>query len=217
MCLPKPRTVHPEPAGLQGTPSGMAALLRGFKRFPQPEPGPELLANASANLLVPWWRRGGMGIFEHGAILSEFVPALLLLHLLCFQPLSLVVSTPGAIVALAIPSLLAFREGICTGEGTVIASILVPLYFLSVVLCLPGLANPFTTLCTVVAITVAKLAVCMSAVLHRWAAHGAFKCSYPVSLLLHHPQPEPQQNPNPNPNPDPNPSPSPRPTPSPRP
>ena len=162
----------------------MAALLRGFKRFPQPEPGPQLLANRTANLLVPWWRRGGMGIFEHGAILSEFVPALLLLHLLCFQPLSLVVTTPGAIVALAIPSLLAFREGICTGEGTVIASILVPLYFLSIVLCLPGLANPFTTLCSVVVMTVAKLAVCMSAVLHRWAAHGAFKCSYPVSVLL---------------------------------
>ncbi len=68
-------------------------LLKVFKRFPQPEPGPELLANYSANLLVPWWRRGGMGIFEHGAILSEFVPALLLLHLLCFQPLSLVVTT----------------------------------------------------------------------------------------------------------------------------
>ena len=126
-----------------------------------------------------------MGVFEHGAILSEFVPAIVLLHLLCFQPLSLVVTTPGAIVALAIPSLLAFREGIFTGEGTIIASILVPLYFLSIVLCLPGLANPFTTLCTVVAITIAKLAVCMSAVLHRWAAHGAFKSSYPVSLLLH--------------------------------
>ena len=181
------------------TPSGMAAFIKGFKRFPQPEPGPELLANACANLLVPWWRRGGMGIFEHGAILSEFVPALLLLHLLCFQPLSLVVTTPGAIVALAIPSSLAFREGICTGDGSVIASILVPLYFLSIVLCLPGLANPFTTLCSVVVMTLAKLAVCMSAVLHRWAAHGAFKCSYPVSLLLHHPQPEPQPNPSPQP------------------
>ena len=178
----------------------MEELLKGFKRFPQPEPGPELLENASANLLVPWWRRGGQGVFEHGAILTEFVPAIVLLHLLCFQPLSLVVSTPGAIVALAIPSLLAFREGICTGEGTVIASILVPLYFLSVVLCLPGLANPFTTLCTVVAITVAKLAVCMSAVLHRWAAHGAFKCSYPVSLCyttLSKPQPQAQPRPQP--------------------
>ena len=196
---------------------GMAGLLKAFQRFPQPEPGPELLANASANLLVPWWRRGGMGVFEHGAILSEFVPAIVLLHLLCFQPLSLVATTPGAIVALAIPSLLAFREGIFTGEGTIIASILVPLYFLSIVLCLPGLANPFTTLCTVVAITIAKLAVCMSAVLHRWAAHGAFKSSYPVSLLLHNPLPEPQPNPNPNPNPDPNPNPNPDPNPNPRP
>ena len=163
---------------------GMEELLKGFKRFPQPEPGPELLANSVANLLVPWWRRGGQGVFEHGAILTEFVPAIVLLHLLCFQPLSLVVTTPGAIVALAIASSLAFREGICTGDGSVIASILVPLYFLSIVLCLPGLANPFTTLCSVVIMTVAKLAVCMSAVLHRWAAHGAFKCSYPVSVLL---------------------------------
>ena len=165
-------------------PESMAALLKGFNRFPQPEPGPELLANASVNLLVPWWRRGGMGIFEHGAILSEFVPALLLLHMLCFQPLSFVLTTPGAIVALAIPSWFTFREGICTGDGSVIASILVPLYFLSIVLSLPGLPHPSTTLCVAVVMTVAKLAVCMSAVLHRWAAHGAFKCSYPVSLLL---------------------------------
>ena len=191
---------------------GMEDLLKGFKRFPQPEPGPELLANASANLLIPWWRRGGQGVFEHGAILTEFVPAIVLLHLLCFQPLSLVVSTPGAIVALAIPSLLAFREGICTGEGTVIASILVPLYFLSVVLCLPGLANPFATLCTVVAITVAKLAVCMSAILHRWAAHGAFKCSYPVRLLPHNPILTPTPTPTPTPTLTPAPAPpSPRP------
>ena len=29
-----------------------------------------LLSNAAANERVPWWRRGGMGLFEHGAMRS---------------------------------------------------------------------------------------------------------------------------------------------------
>ena len=162
----------------------MAALLRRFNRFPQPEPGPELLANAASNQLIPWWRRGGMGIFEHGAILSEFVPAFVLLHILCFRHASALLTTPGAIVSIAIPSWFAFREGIRTGDGSVIASILVPLYFLAIILGLPGLPRPLATLCLAAIVLVAKLAVCMSAVLHRWAAHSAFKCSYPMSVSL---------------------------------
>lgn len=161
-----------------------AGLLKGFQNFPQPEPGPELLANTAASQLIPWWRRGGMGIFEHGAIVTEFVPGLLLLLSLFFQYASVVLGTPGAVISLPILAFMAFFEGVRTGDGSIIASILVPLYWLAIVLGLPGVSHPPVTLCLAVLVTIVKLGVCMSAVLHRWAAHGAFKCSYPVSVLL---------------------------------
>ena len=55
-----------------------AVLIQRFRTFEAPPPVPEALANVEANQRVPWWRRGGMGVFEHGALLTEFVPAVVL-------------------------------------------------------------------------------------------------------------------------------------------
>ena len=66
----------------------MAALIKGFRTFEQPPPVTQLLENEEANLRIPWWRRGGMGIFEHGALLSEFVPAIVLQRALFYADAS---------------------------------------------------------------------------------------------------------------------------------
>mmetsp|Transcript_67766 Transcript_67766/g.112663 ORF Transcript_67766/g.112663 Transcript_67766/m.112663 type:complete len:373 (-) Transcript_67766:192-1310(-) len=157
----------------------MAALIAGFRKHDQPEPGPGLLANVAANLRVPWWRRGGMGIFEYGAILTEFVPAILLLYWLFYQGATAAKATAGACLAVA-----AIREGVLTGDGSVVASILVPLYHLTLLLGLTHFERPLLVLCVSMLVLVVKLSVCMTTILHRWAAHAAFKCSYPMSVVL---------------------------------
>jgi hypothetical protein len=157
---------------------GMAALLKGFRTFVPPPPPPDLLVNAADNERVPWWRRGGMGLFEHGAILTEFLPALLLQYQLLYCDAPFALCAAAAVVSIA-----SFREGITTGDGSVVASILVPLYFLTLAsgLLLP---RPMMSIAAAFLLAGIKLGVCMSAVLHRWAAHAAFSCSYPMAVVL---------------------------------
>ena len=156
----------------------MAALIKGFRTFVPPPPPPELLANAAANERVPWYRRGGMGLFEHAAIVTEFVPALVLQYQLLYCGASL----PQCAVA-AVMTFAALHKGITTGDGSVVASILMPLYWLTI-----GsgalLPRPLVSIVAAFLLAGVKLGVCMSAVLHRWAGHAAFACSYPMAIIL---------------------------------
>ena len=156
----------------------MAALIKGFRTFVPPPPPPELLANAAANERVPWYRRGGMGLFEHAAIVTEFVPALVLQYQLLYCGASLPQCAVAAVMAFA-----ALHKGITTGDGSVVASILMPLYWLTI-----GsgalLPRPLVSIVAAFLLAGVKLGVCMSAVLHRWAAHAAFACSYPMAIIL---------------------------------
>ena len=104
----------------------MAVLIKGFRYFEQPETPVELLENAKHNELIPWWRRGGMGLFEHGAILTELVPAIVLQYLLLYRDASFLLSAAAAGLSIA-----AFSHGIRTGDCAIIASILLPLYYLA--------------------------------------------------------------------------------------
>ncbi|EOD08768.1 hypothetical protein EMIHUDRAFT_217011 [Emiliania huxleyi CCMP1516] len=105
----------------------MAALIRRFRTFPEPQPPAELLSNAAANERVPWASK--------------------------------------------------------TGDGSVVASILMPLYILTVAFGVL-LPRPLVTIGAAFLLAGVKLGVCMSVCLHRWAAHGAFSCSYPFAVVL---------------------------------
>ena len=86
-------------------------------------------------------------------------------------------------VAASVLSFASFREGIKTGDGSVVASILMPLYFLTVAFGVL-LPRPLVTIGAAFLLAGVKLGVCMSVCLHRWAAHGAFSCSYPFAVVL---------------------------------
>ena len=86
-------------------------------------------------------------------------------------------------MAAATLSFASFREGIKTGDGSVVASILMPLYFLTVAFGVL-LPRPLVTIGAAFLLAGVKLGVCMSVCLHRWAAHGAFSCSYPFAVVL---------------------------------
>jgi len=86
-------------------------------------------------------------------------------------------------VAASVLSFASFREGIKTGDGSVVASILMPLYILTVAFGVL-LPRPLVTIGAAFLLAGVKLGVCMSVCLHRWAAHGAFSCSYPFAVVL---------------------------------
>ena len=86
-------------------------------------------------------------------------------------------------VAASVLSFASFREGIKTGDGSVVASILMPLYFFTVAFGVL-LPRPLVTIGAAFLLAGVKLGVCTSVCLHRWAAHGAFSCSYPFAVVL---------------------------------
>mmetsp|Transcript_28277 Transcript_28277/g.42762 ORF Transcript_28277/g.42762 Transcript_28277/m.42762 type:complete len:363 (+) Transcript_28277:81-1169(+) len=158
----------------------MAALLRQFKTFEQPKPTIQMVVNAKDNMKKSWYIRGGMGLFEHGAILSEFVPAIVLQNLLFWRQISPISFLGCAFIGLQV---IAFREGIVSGDGSIVASILVPLFHITFTLSV-CLSKPLTCLAIAFLALLVKSGVCMSVVLHRWAAHGAFKCSFGMKIVL---------------------------------
>lgn len=126
-----------------------------------------------------WWQKGGMRVTEVGAAFSIVVPPLLLLVSLTRSP----VMTALWLGCLSVLSAISVR----TCPKHLFVRVIIPLYFMSstFVLLLP--LSPFLKALTVaaaIALTIARVGICMSVCLHRYAAHAAFHCGPHTSVLL---------------------------------
>jgi len=128
----------------------------------------------------PWWRSGGMHLTELGAIFTILLP-------MYFFASEAIPGHPRATVALVAGAVCMFVHSLRTVTGSFFASIVLPWYHVSLPL---GLMLPLSSagFAACVGVTfvmmVFKIGVCMSVCLHRFAAHGAFKCSPSSSFAL---------------------------------
>ena len=123
-----------------------------------------------------------MDCFETGAIFSIVGSLAVLLH--AADHLSRLLFA----VLLSVTLVMGCRTVICSPNGTIspfrpYVAIIMPIYYASWVLVF-GFARPLC--CIVVALLAieAKIGLCMSVCLHRYAAHAAFKCGGLTSLAL---------------------------------
>ena len=123
----------------------------------------------------PWFRRGGMFINTFGMAFNNTLPAFWL--------------------AVALPTLLqrcaflALYLASCygaylTGKQTVYCKVVVPLYMCSLLLAFGLPRHPLLCLAVALTVGIAKVNICMSVCLHRFASHAAFQCSTPVKYVM---------------------------------
>jgi len=132
----------------------------------------------------PWYIRGGFHVNQIGMGFNVVVPpAILLLYSKSDTETSVMNCTPQQLflVALFVQIVFAVMERM----KTVYCIAAVPIYLASLI------AVPFTLSSSIVPIVLAVVfaiwrgGICMSVCLHRYAAHGAFKCGSGMRLILH--------------------------------
>jgi fatty-acid desaturase len=129
----------------------------------------------------PWYERGGMSIYEHGAAVNIFVPPFTLaLRFLSSELMSACwFATWIAIIVYQ------FRTTV-TPERKKLQPYLhlcLPVYAASLAFVAVAEA-PLRAAAATAALVVAKVGLCMSVCLHRYAAHGAFKCGWLTNIGL---------------------------------
>ena len=123
----------------------------------------------------PWYRCGGMVINRFGMAFNQTLPALWL-------ALSLPTTNQRyAFLSLVVAS---WIGAYLTGKTTVYCKFAVPLYMCSLLLAFGLPQDPFLCLGAAIALGIFKVNICMSVCLHRFAAHGAFQCSAPMTYVL---------------------------------
>ena len=133
----------------------------------------------------PWYIRGGFHVNQIGMGFNVVVPPaiLLLLYSASDTETSVMNCTPQQLflVALFVQIVFAVMERM----KTVYCIAAVPIYLASLI------AIPFTLSSSIVSIVLAVFfaiwrgGICMSVCLHRYAAHGAFKCGPGMRFILH--------------------------------
>ena len=115
-----------------------------------------------------WYAAGGMDINLVGMVINIAVPVVLLVR----QGLITVEHGPAAFVTVL---LVLFTCASLTCQTTY-CILVVPTYFLSLGLALTLDSNPLLLLAASLMLASVKINIFMSALLHRYAAHAAFKC-----------------------------------------
>ena len=126
----------------------------------------------------PWYIRGGFHVNQIGMGFNVVVPPAILL---LYSASDTETSVKLFLVAFFVQIVFAVIERM----KTVYCIAAVPIYLASLV------AVPFTLSSSIVSIVLAVVfaiwrgGICMSVCLHRYAAHGAFKCGPGMRLILH--------------------------------
>ena len=126
----------------------------------------------------PWYIRGGFHVNQIGMGFNVVVPPAILL---LYSASDTETSVKLFLVALFVQIVFAVMERM----KTVYCIAAVPIYLASLI------AIPFTLSSSIVSIVLAVVfaiwrgGICMSVCLHRYAAHGAFKCGPGMRLILH--------------------------------
>eukprot|EP00908_Phaeocystis_cordata_P005434 Transcript_15910.p1 GENE.Transcript_15910~~Transcript_15910.p1 ORF type:complete len:398 (+),score=97.95 Transcript_15910:94-1194(+) len=132
---------------------------------------------------TPWYQQCGMRIYEHGAAANIFVPPLLLVFL-CLSPAQRGMWIVGLLLLIAYQK---STTGSTKSKGKKLQPYLhicLPMYFASLVLCAALETWPLRkTVPAVLTLIVGKVGL-MSVCLHRYAAHGAFKCGPVTNACL---------------------------------
>jgi fatty-acid desaturase len=128
----------------------------------------------------PWYERGGMSVYEHGAAFNIFLPPLWLA--LRFLPSSMSVWWFAAWIGIIIYQV----RTTVTPERKKLQPYLhvcLPMYAASLMLAMVA-EQPLHAAALTAVLVVAKVGLCMSVCLHRYAAHGAFKCGWLTNVGL---------------------------------
>ena len=124
---------------------------------------------------TPWYQQCGMRIYEHGAAANIFVPPLLLVFRY-LRPAQVGMWIVGLLLLIAYQK---STTGSTKSKGKKLQPYLhicLPMYFASLVLCAALETWPLRMIVPVVLMLVVGKVGLMSVCLHRYAAHGAFKC-----------------------------------------
>lgn len=132
----------------------------------------------------PWYIRGGFHVNQVGMAFNVCVPpAILLLWTATSVETSSVYYTPMQLFFAAVFVQIAFAAA--EKMKTVYCIAVVPIYLASMI-AIPGtLSSSIVPLVLAFIVAIWRGGICMSVCLHRYAAHGAFKCGPGMRLILH--------------------------------
>jgi hypothetical protein len=122
----------------------------------------------------PWYRSGGMEVNSVGMGLNIALPLIFMARFLSKEDLNSFIILLG----------LSYAASVATGRRTVYCIVVVPTFVASLAMLVTledgqqYASVPFMilTLATTIVVAIAKVNICMSVCLHRYASHAAFKC-----------------------------------------
>lgn len=122
----------------------------------------------------PWWIRGGMHVNLAGIAVNTAVPLFVFASDLDEQYVQ---------VFLAALALNIFLASFAFKMRTSFCRLIVSAYMTSLILIF-SLPAPARVLAVTLVLSIAKVGICMSACLHRYASHAAFKCGPGMQLVV---------------------------------
>lgn len=157
------------------------AIIRSLKATPErmekeTKQGMVKQSSAAVRQRRPWYSRGGMYMNVWGMLVNTAAATLWLVFSL---------SEPSQRWAFLYLYLASCVGAFLTGKRTEYCIAIVPLYMCSLLLAfgLPQ-GRPLVSLAIATFLGIAKVNICMSVCLHRYASHGAFQCGTPVKYFL---------------------------------
>jgi fatty-acid desaturase len=135
-------------------------------------------ATRAGEIIRPWYRKGGMSLNGIGMAFNIFAPVIFLASDM---------SSSNHVKTFVSLLLLSYLASILTGRTTVYCVLLVPTYLVSLLLVITiseEAGRILTYLCISLILAIAKVNICMSVCLHRYAAHAAFKCGPVTHVCL---------------------------------
>jgi fatty-acid desaturase len=131
----------------------------------------------------PWYRRGGMHVTEPAHAISMFYLQYVLMNDILGKEWG--AKHLAYLCGMALCYLAAQRpRGGVDPDRWPFVCIVMPTYFAGLLL-IPSLCHPLLCCGCAFALIVAKIGICMSVCLHRYAAHQAFRCGPSVAFFLH--------------------------------
>jgi len=129
--------------------------------------------SSNKDTTLPWYRRGGLHLTLNFMALNIFIP-------MAFLASQLPGDQCKQFVQLAAFCCASAAIG---GSRTIYCIVVTPCYMLSLLLC-SHLNHSLLLLAISLVISIAKVNICMSVCLHRYAAHAAFKCGPMTNLFM---------------------------------
>lgn len=139
----------------------------------------------SAPTTLPWWRSGGIHLFEVYIGINNFVVMQYLFRRDLLGAAVGPTTTGWLYLAVLVACFLIGQrpKGGVYDEAWGYVTLIMPSYFATLSLA-PLLGHPLLCCAAALALIIWKIGVCMSVCLHRYSAHGAFRCGPVTSFAL---------------------------------